>query len=172
MMSPEPVNNRSSLLPATNSRFSTTRIQEFKQLKQDTNEKTFSSAKPQDEKANIIINDLNEEVPNPQNDFRFQINTPVAKLLEVIKGYNESKKIYVDEKSDDDSDEYAEFSEIEQGDVGKKEGIGFYVVLGDKATKVLKQFPKTRFDLIREKIVNTYQTGFRKENGSLVNLTI
>lgn len=148
------------------------RINAIEHLNLLTKENPFSGTSPGDEKSKVIVNKLGDENPNPQTDFRFQINTPVAKLLELIKSHNETNKTSLNDEQENELDEFAEFTEIEEADGEKDEGIGFYIVLGDTPSKSIKLLPKTKFDLVRERIVQTYHSSVRKSNGSLVNLTI
>ena len=134
------------------------------------NEKERTNNLSREQKNSIVSEKLNDGTYNSQNDLRFQENTPVARLLDVIKNFNETSKVRTPELNNTANISDAQFSEVDQM-VAEESPVGYYVVIDDHTKASKKKLLKGRFDLVKERIAKTYNLGYRKNNGSLVNLT-
>lgn len=122
-----------------------------------------------DQKNSIVTNHLNDNYTGAVNDLRYQENSPVAKLLEVIKNFNETTHLGNLQFKSAPNISNAHLSEFAQ-QVAEEHPVGYYVVIDDDKKSSNRKALKARFDLVKDRISRTYNLGFRKENGSLVNL--
>lgn len=122
------------------------------------------------EQRNIKVSEKNDEKRTIQDyNLPLQQNVPTAKLLNILKTFNETKKT--------DRTANADFVEInkssEEEPVKKSpDKIGFYVVINDNNTNYIVKKLKKSYNPLRERINNTYHLGFRKEPGTLVNVVL
>ena len=155
------VNSSSNVKGVDKSSHSNTRNEEKPYLKYSTiderNEKV--TEKPE---SNKTIHDYS--IP-------LQQNTPAAKLLNILKSFNEKQKT-VDRKSEED---YADFTEITDESEAKPlspDEIGYYVVLDERNPAPAEKKISKPLELWRKRISDTYHLGFLKEPGTLVNVVV
>ena len=100
-----------------------------------------------------------------------QHNVPAAKLLKILKTFNETKKA----NSTSDT-EYVDFIEIdnspEKSFTKSPDEIGYYIVIDDRKTNNSVKRLKKFHDPCQERINKAYHLGFRKEPGTLVNVVV
>ena len=123
-----------------------------------------------DQKQTVVSEKLDSQNVDQPAGIRFQENTPVAKLLESLKSFNEARKILADQNYQSDKGNPVN-SQIADETIYEDSPVGYYIVIDDKPKQKQQKLLKGRFDLIKEKITKTYNLGFRKETGTLVNLT-
>ncbi|MDP1814662.1 MAG: hypothetical protein Q8K92_09470 [Leadbetterella sp.] len=139
--------------------------------RRETAEKVFSPNKHEETKSVLVTEKLDDGKTLHSNDVRFQSNTPVAKLLNCVKAFNETELVKKtgDYKLNDHTE--AEIDEPEETETNKESGSGFYIVTNQTIVNSRKLLPKSQTDLLREQISLAYNSVARKGNGTLVNLT-
>jgi hypothetical protein len=124
------------------------------------------------EQRDIKVSEKNDEKRTIQDyNLPLQQNVPTAKLLNILKTFNETKKT--------DRTANADFVEInrspkEEPVKKSSDKIGFYVVINDNdndTNYTVKKLKKS-YNPLQERINNTYHLGFRKEPGTLVNVVL
>lgn len=150
----------------------TEKIREIAQLKNEQTQQNF----PQKTVAPIIdrfvTEKLDEQIPDARNDFRLYENTPIAKLLQTIKQFNDVNK----KKNTNSSvnEELRNENEVTEEDIEIDESkpIGFYIVLNNEKKNTSLKLLTGKVDIWKERLEKTYRTKIFRDNGSLVNLTI
>jgi hypothetical protein len=134
----------------------------------DERERTDTLSREQ--KNSIVSEKLAGSHVDSPNDLRFQENTPVAKLLDIIKNFNETARVETPQFTKSAYVSDAQFTELSQV-IAQETPIGYYVVVDDHTKTSKQKTLKGRFDLVKERIAKTYNLGYRKNNGALVNIT-
>lgn len=148
-------------------------VRKLNESKFQNEEKTYLKYSTQDQRNAKVTEKLDESKNLQDYNTLLQQNTPAAKLLGILKAFNETKKV---SEATDEKD-YTEFEEIDESAEAKAksqpdEEIGFYVVIDDdKPKKDFKRIKKP-IDLWRGRINNIYHLGFMKEPGTLVNVVV
>ena len=148
-------------------------IRKMNESKSYNEEKTYLKYSTQDQRNIKVSEKLDEKKTLQDYNILLQQNTPAAKLLGIIKTFNETKKNYKTNTEED----YADFTEINKSTEEKynhpsSDEIGFYVVIDDRnSSKELKRI-NGPMDIWRRRINNTYHLGFMKEPGTLVNVVV
>ncbi|MCX6151119.1 MAG: hypothetical protein NTX22_11385 [Ignavibacteriales bacterium] len=122
----------------------------------------------QDQKNSIVSEKLDHRLSNSDIYLRYHINVPVAKAENSVKTYNETERI----KSDAEEDEFCEFSYItDNGEIQNSTiGGGSFISIFNQDYAERPKNLKSQFDIFKEKLNKTYQVGFVKSPGTLVNL--
>jgi hypothetical protein len=160
-----------NLTQLTNPQLAAKRTNTAENAKRETVEKVFSPNKHEEIKSVLVTEKLDDGKTLHSNDVRFQSNTPVAKLLNSVKVFNETELVKKrdDYKTNDHKD--VGFDESEEIEKLNESGSGFYIVANQTSVNRRKLLPKSQTDLLREQISLAYNSTVRKENGTLVNLT-
>lgn len=172
-MSVTAVNTNPIYADYVNSFSDTNSVRRVNEIKLQQDEKTFIKYTPQDRKDTIVSEKLDEKDSGTNYNFQFQSNTPLSKLLETIKAFNETRKTNKAKTEDDDYTDFIDLPETDEDKINdSSKGIGYYIVMDQRNqtsdTKLLKKFS----DPWKEKINRTYNVGFRKNPGTLVNLLV
>ena len=168
-MSLELINNNVSQI--ANTQFAAKRANIADSNKRETTEKVFSPVMQDETKSVLVSEKLDDGKAFQPNDVRFQISTPVAKLLTTVKVFNETELV---KKADDfkiNERKATEADESEETETHEESGSGFYIVANQASVNRRKLLPKSQTDLLKEQISLAYNSIVRKENGTLVNLT-
>ena len=139
----------------------------FNSFQQGERERTNNLSR--DQKNSIVTDHLKDNSTGAVNDLRYQENSPVSKLLDIIKSFNETSHTGNAQFSNTPNISQAHLSEFAQ-QVAEEHPVGYYVVIDDDKKSSNKKVLKARFDLVKDRINKTYNLGFKKGNGSLVNL--
>jgi len=168
-MSLEVLNTNLSQL--ANPQLAAKRTSAAENTKRETAERVFSPNKHDETKSVLVSDKLDDGKAFQPNDVRFQISTPVSKLLNTVKVFNETELV---KKTDDyktNNHKEVEVDESEVTETHEESGSGFYIVANQTSVNRRKLLPKSQSDLLREQISIAYNSTVRKENGTLVNLT-
>lgn len=172
-MSVSATNTNPYYLEYINSSSDGSSVRKINDSKFQNEEKAYLKYSTQDQRNIKVSEKLDEKKTLQDYNILLQQNTPAAKLLGIIKTFNETKKIYETNKEEDYVDfiEIDESSEEEYNQPSPNE-IGFYVVLDDRNTaKELKRI-NGPLEIWRRRINNTYHLGFKREPGTLVNVIV
>lgn len=148
------------------------KIREIAQLKNEQTQLNFPRKTPVPIIDNFITEKLDEEIPDTRNDFRLYENTPVAKLLQTIKQFNEvNKNRRIENLAEEELNTPSEEKETEAV-IDESKPIGYYIVLNNEKKTTSLKLLAGKVDIWKERLEKTYHTKILKDNGSLVNLTI
>lgn len=147
-------------------------IRKMNESKSYNEEKTYLKYSTQDQRNIKVSEKLDEKKTLQDYNILLQQNTPTAKLLKILKSFNETKKTNNANKDED----YIDFIEIdkssEENNHPSPGEIGFYVVINDNDTNNEVKKIKRPIDLWRKRINTIYHLGFMKEPGTLVNVVV
>lgn len=144
-------------------------VRRLNESKFQNEEKTDLKYSTKDQR-NIKVSEKNDEKRTIQDyNLPLQQNVPTAKLYNILKTFNETKK--TDRTANADFVEINKSSEEEPVKKSPDE-IGFYVVINDNNTNYMVKKLKKSYNPRQERINNTYHLGFRKEPGTLVNVVL
>lgn len=167
-MSLEVVNGLSKI---TNTQLATKRVSVPESTKREFSERLFSPTKQDEAKSLLVSEKLDDGKFLQLTDVRYQINTPVAKLLTTAKVFNETELVKKTSDAKTASRNNDEVDELDAKEKDEESGSGFYIVTNQNVVNSSRFLPKSRADLLRENLANAYNSTVRKENGRLVNLT-
>lgn len=148
-----------------------TRVYKSSESKSQNEEKTFLKYSNQDQK-NIKVSEKSDENRTIKDyNIPLQPNTPAAKLLNILKSFNETAK----SASINDEEDYVEFTEIDESSEeinnnASPNEIGYYVVIDEKVPPKVSKKMNRPLDMWKRRINKTYHLGFMKEPGTLVNV--
>ena len=142
-------------------------IRPIEKLAEQNGKNDFFKNSSQAQKNQIVSEKLDTINPS-YNCLRFQSNTPLAKLYDSTKLFNEiyknSRKEVLKEKDKTSLQINTSFNSNRMP-IGK----GFYITANNQNAYSSNSYKCT--NLFEEKIKKTYQTGLRKEPGTLLDVT-
>jgi hypothetical protein len=133
-------------------------------------EREKASNLSREQKNYLVAEKLENNQLESHNNLRFQENTPVSKLLDLIKSYNEPNRASLPEIEDSENHSHATFTELDET-AQDEAPVGYYIVLDEKQKVKKQKALKGRFDLVKDKIARTYNLNSYRSNGALVNIT-
>jgi hypothetical protein len=150
-----------------NSFLTTNNLRFFNELARQQNKEKFLENSSQDLKNTIVSEKIDKTISN--YNLQLQTNTPLAKLFDSTKLFNETYKNLRREISRDESENSWLDSDTEETDFTQSMlGKGFYIITGNQETIYTKSTSQNNF--WKEKIRKTYQTGFTREPGTLLDV--
>ncbi len=165
-------NTNAYYIEFVNSFSDVTGIRKTAESKSQNEEKSYLKYSTQSQRS-VKVSDNPEKQKTIQDyNITLQQNTPAVKLLKILKSFNETKKIV--STYDEDNVDFEAINELSEKEFSKPSPseIGFYVVIDEPKTNVSALKIKKASDIWRGRINNTYQLGFIKEPGTLVNMVI
>jgi hypothetical protein len=164
------LNNDLTLVSNYNTRLFTEKVNTASTTRYEQDKKNNFSPLTQDQKHTLVSEKLDSQNVELPAGIQFQENTPVANLLESLKSFNDTQKI-LNEQFSSTGKKNSVDPQITAETIFEDTPVGYYVVVDETPKPKQQKLLKGRFDLIKERISKTYNLGFRKETGSLVNLT-
>lgn len=142
-------------------------VRPIDELAKENSKNDFLKNSSQDQKNQIVSEKLDTTNPS-YNRLQLQSNTPLAKLYDSTKLFNEiyknSRKEILKEKNKTSTQICTNFNSGRMS-IGK----GFYITANNQNIYSTNSYNCTNY--LEEKIKKTYQTGLRKEPGTLLDVT-
>lgn len=148
-------------------------VRKINDSKLQNEEKSYLKYSTQDQRNLKVSEEPEEKKTIPDYNIPLQHNAPAARLLKILKSFNEAHKI-VDANSEEDYTDFTEISEAseEKSNHPSPGEIGYYVVLDERNSAPEEKKINRPQDMWRRRINNTYHLGFMKEPGTLVNVVV
>jgi hypothetical protein len=148
------------------------KIREIAQIKNEQTQQNFPRKTVAPIIDRFVTEKLDEQIPDARNDLRLYENTPIAKLLQTIKQFNDvNKKKNANSSVNEELRGQNEVLE-EDAEIDESKPIGFYIVLNNEKKNTSLKLLTGKVDIWKERLEKTYRTKIFRDNGSLVNLTI